>query len=87
MLFSTEAIEELNLLLQFDSTTLRNGLKVHSTAREEVVAACRSLYAKGLVSQPDGGYLTDEGVAALDHALVLAGLMLPRERPMPAMSV
>ncbi|MFV8816579.1 TIGR02647 family protein [Haliea sp. E17] len=79
MLFAPDAIEELNFLLQFDNSSMRNGLKVHSTAREEVVTACRSLYAKGLVSQPDGGYLTDEGIEALTHAQVLAGMMQVRQ--------
>lgn len=78
MLFNADTMEELNLLLQFDSATLRNGIKVHSNARPEVVAACRSLFAKGLVSQQDGGYLTDEGIEALGHVQVLAGLMSTR---------
>ncbi len=79
MSFNTESMEELNLLLQFDSSSLRSGLKVHSSARPEVIAACRNLFAKGLVTQPDGGYLTDEGVQALGHVQVLAGLMQPVE--------
>jgi uncharacterized protein (TIGR02647 family) len=73
--FAYGTIEELNLLLQFDSSSLERGIKVHSNAREEVIYACQSLFAKGLVTQPDGGYLTDEGVEALSHAQVLAGLL------------
>ena len=75
MLFTASTTEELNLLLQFDNTTLDNGIKVHSGARQEVVSACQSLFNKGLVSQRDGGYLTDSGVEALAHVQVLAGLL------------
>jgi len=74
--FAYGTIEELNLLLQFDSSSMDRGIKVHSSAREEVIYACQSLYAKGLITQPDGGYLTDEGVEALTHAQVLAGLLV-----------
>jgi len=73
--FTPGTIEELNLLLQFDSSTLDRGIKVHSNARGEVIAACQALFDRGLVSQPDGGYLTDAGVEALAHAQSLAGLL------------
>jgi len=79
MPFNTGTMEEMNLLLQFDSATMGNGIKVHSNAREEVIAACRNLFAKGLVSQPDGGYLTDAGIEALAHLETLAGLLELRE--------
>lgn len=78
MLFDSPAVEQLNLLLQFDNTTLDTGIKVHSSARPEVIGACESLFDKGLVSRPDGGYLTDAGVEALGHAQVLAGLLCDR---------
>jgi uncharacterized protein (TIGR02647 family) len=68
-------MEELNLLLQFDSASLDRGIKVHSNARREVIAACKALFERGLVNQPDGGYLTDAGVEALAHAQSLAGLL------------
>jgi uncharacterized protein (TIGR02647 family) len=73
--FKASTMEELNLLLQFDSATLNSGIKVHSNARPEMIAACQSLFDKGLVSQSDGGYLTDAGIEALAHAQVLAGLL------------
>jgi len=73
--FTSGSTEELNLLLQFDNTTLEHGIKVHSCARQEVICACRNLFDKGLVSQPDGGYLTDAGIEALAHVQVLAGLL------------
>ena len=75
MTFTAGTIEELNLLLQFDSSTLDRGIKVHSSARREVIAACQSLFDSGLVTQRDGGYLTDAGIEALAHAQSLAGLL------------
>ena len=79
MPFDATAMEELNLLLQFDSGTLARGIKVHSSARQEVISACRNLFAKQLVTQADGGYLTDAGIEALGHAASLAGLLQLRE--------
>lgn len=75
MPFTASTTEEINLLLQFDNTTLDKGIKVHSSARPEVISACQNLFDKGLVSQRDGGYLTDAGVEALTHVQVLAGLL------------
>ena len=75
MSFSSSSTEELNLLLQFDSTSMGSGIKVHSSAREAVISACRRLHDKGLISQCDGGYLTDAGIEALAHAQALAGLL------------
>ena len=75
MPFNANTTEELNLLLQFDSATLSSGIKVHSSARQEVIEACDNLFTKGLISQHDGGYLTDAGVEALAHVQVLAGLL------------
>lgn len=75
MAFTSGSIEEINLLLQFDNTTLEHGIKVHSSARQEVISACQGLFDKGLVSQPDGGYLTDAGIEALAHVQILAGLL------------
>ena len=75
MSFDASHIEELNLLLLFDSSSQSQGIKVHSNARPEVLAACRELCTKGLITQPDGGYLTDAGIEALSHVEMLAGLL------------
>lgn len=79
MSFTASHIEELNLLMQFDTSTLDRGIKVHSSARKEVIDACQRLFDEGLLSQPDGGYLTDAGVEALAHVQTLAGLLNARE--------
>ncbi len=79
MRFTSTTLEELNLLLQFSVATSSTGIKVHSTTRPEVIAACESLFDKGLVSQRDGGYLTDSGIEALGHAQALSGLLAEKK--------
>ena len=79
MRFTSTALEELNLLLQFDVATSSNGIKVHSTTRPEVITACQNLFDKGLVNQPDGGYLTDAGIEALGHVQVLSALLAEKD--------
>lgn len=60
--------DELNLLLKFPSDSLMQGLKIHHDANQNMVQAGERLYAKGLITQPDGGYLTDLGIDVADHA-------------------
>ncbi len=57
-----DRISELELLARFDLHSLQAGLKVHHDAAIEVQTAAQKLFDKGLISQPDGGYLTDLGV-------------------------
>ncbi len=68
MPYSIEMIEEINLLARYNLDTDLEGLKVHSSAGEEVVAATERLFDKGLISQVDGGYLTSLGRTAAEHA-------------------
>lgn len=75
MPFTPDLIQELNALIRFDPDSEQQGLKVHSTADAEVVAAMKRLYAKGLVTQADGGYLTARGREATKYAQVLSGLL------------
>ncbi|AXR07874.1 TIGR02647 family protein [Salinimonas sediminis] len=66
--FDKAMTEELNLLLKFPSDSLMQGLKIHHDASQAMVDAAQSLHSKGLVTQPDGGYLTDLGIDVADHA-------------------
>ena len=75
MAFTTDSIEALNLLLQFGDDVTGHGLKVHSNARPEAIAACRQLFDAGLIDRDDGGYLTDAGIEAREHAQMLIGLV------------
>jgi uncharacterized protein (TIGR02647 family) len=67
MPFSPNHLAELNLLLQFPSTSTQEGIKVHShSAAPETVHAAEALYSKGLITQNDGGYLTPLGCEAVE---------------------
>ena len=71
-----EQMEEIKLLKQFDLESMSNGIKVHShEASKETVAAAKRLFDKGLTDHVDGGYLTDRGVEAANHAQSLMRLL------------
>ncbi len=67
MSLSPEIIAELNTLLLYNVTNPQEGIKVHKDAGEERIDAARRLFAKGLITQSDGGYLTDLGREATEH--------------------
>lgn len=64
--FAAGTIAELELLARFDLTSLQAGLKIHQDAPIDVVAAAQRLFDKGMISQFDGGYLTDRGHEAAE---------------------
>jgi uncharacterized protein (TIGR02647 family) len=71
-MFNRSAIEpglaaELELLARFDLHSLQSGLKVHHDAPATVIAAAARLHAKGLITEADGGFLTDLGVEITEH--------------------
>lgn len=53
---------EIRILNLYNLDSVREGLKVHHDADAETKAAIERLHQKGLLTQPDGGYLTDLGV-------------------------
>ena len=59
--FRAETVSELELLARFDLGSMQTGLKIHHDAPVEVIAAAQRLFDKGMISQDDGGYLTDRG--------------------------
>ena len=62
MPFSQDQLSELNLLALFESSSSQQGIKVHQhSADPATVAAVQRLHERGLVTQPDGGYLTPLG--------------------------
>lgn len=75
MSWTAEQLEELQLLSLFPNDSLQAGLKVHSDAAPERVAAAERLFAKGLISQQDGGYLTALGIEASTAASGLLSLL------------
>ena len=68
MVLTDSLIEEFKMLVQYGLSSTQEGIKVHRSAKPEVINATQSLFEKGLVSQSDGGYLTDLGVEAAEHA-------------------
>ncbi|ELR63707.1 DNA-binding protein inhibitor Id-2-related protein [Photobacterium marinum] len=68
MPYTPELVEEMNLLVKFPMHSNMEGIKVHSSAAPDMVAAAKRLYSKGLVTQEDGGYLTYSGHQAVEHA-------------------
>lgn len=64
MALTQEQLEELQLLSLFPVNTLQAGLKIHSDAAPVRIEAAQRLFAKGLITQHDGGYLTNLGLEA-----------------------
>jgi len=75
MPFTTQITDELNILSQYNLTTTQEGLKIHSSAEPNIVAAAQRLHDKGLTTQPDGGYLTELGRKAALHAQDLLAML------------
>jgi uncharacterized protein (TIGR02647 family) len=75
MSLSQAQLEELALLARFNLDTEQQGLKIHHNAAPAVVAAGRRLHAKGMITQPDGGYLTPLGHETCEHAQALLSLL------------
>lgn len=69
MPFSSDHIDELNLLAMFGLSSAQEGIKVHQhSAAPEMVTAAERLHQKGLITQKDGGYLTSLGSETAEHA-------------------
>jgi len=75
MPFNRELVAELNLLTHFDLSTTQVGIKVHHTATDDTILAATRLFEKGIVTQPDGGYLTSMGRGVAEHAQVALKLL------------
>lgn len=78
MKLNSDLVDEMDLLLKFDLSSARVGLKVHSNADPAVIAAAKRLYSKNLVEHEDGGFLTTLGHEAAEHLqaahVILAGV-------------
>jgi uncharacterized protein (TIGR02647 family) len=70
-------MQELNLLLKFPDTSM-DGVKIHHDAAPELIEAAQRLFDKKLISQSDGGYLTDLGREAAESASLTINLLTPR---------
>lgn len=78
MLYTQNLLEELNILVRYNLDTTLEGLKVHQTqASPTTIEATKRLFAKGLVTQEDGGYLTTMGREAAELAQSVLHLLNP----------
>ena len=77
MRYTKEQIAEIDILIRYNLQSSQQGIKVHSNADTEQIEAVERLYEKGLVTQKDGGYLTDLGRKAAEHAQALILMLAP----------
>ena len=75
MSLTPDLLDELELLNLFDLDSTQQGLKIHHDAKPNLIAAGERLFDKGIISQKDGGYLTDRGVETAKHVEVLVNLL------------
>lgn len=71
MSISQKSIAELELLLKFPTHSSMQGIKVHHDAPSQLVSAAQSLFDKGVITQNDGGYLTELGHELQQRAIGL----------------
>lgn len=77
MPLSPELNAEIRILNLYNLDSVREGLKVHHNADAEAKAAIERLHQKGLLTQPDGGYLTDLGVHCAEHIQSAMRILTP----------
>lgn len=65
--YSDTLFEEMKLLAKFPEKSQLEGIKIHRDASPQIIASAKSLFEKGLITLPDGGYLTDSGLETADH--------------------
>ncbi len=70
-----ELVKEIDVLNMYSMQSHMEGLKIHDSANQETIDAAKRLFEKGLIDQPDGGYLTHAGVEAVDHVHHLITLL------------
>ncbi|PIE25096.1 MAG: TIGR02647 family protein [Neptuniibacter caesariensis] len=80
MPFNEDLMQELNVLNMFNLNTTQAGIKVHSSAKPELIAATERLFDKGLITQQDGGYLTPLGHDAAESSQVLLTILTTESR-------
>jgi uncharacterized protein (TIGR02647 family) len=80
MHYTHEQMAEIDILVRYNLQTTQQGIKVHSSANTDQVDAVKRLFEKGLVTQFDGGYLTDLGRSAAEHAQALILILAPHNQ-------
>ena len=80
MRYSQDQIAEMDILIHYNLESTQQGIKVHSEANRDQIEAVQRLFDKGLVTQIDGGYLTDLGRKAAEHAQALILMLAPHHQ-------
>ncbi len=75
MIYTEKLLDELNVLIQFDLHSTQEGIKIHSSAAPGMIRAAERLHEKGLITLPDGGYLTDLGIECAEKAQTLHNVL------------
>ena len=76
--FTSDLIDELEILALYNLSNHQEGLKVHNNASFKAQGAITRLHEKGLISQSEGGYLTSLGIDAAEHAQGLLTILAPK---------
>lgn len=82
MHYTKEQMAEIEILIHYKLDSTQQGIKVHSNAQGDQIEAVQRLFDKGLVTQKDGGYLTDIGRKAAEHAQALVLMLAPHQQSM-----
>lgn len=77
MHYTKDQLAELDILIQYSLDSTQQGIKIHSSADEDNIEAVERLFDKGLVTAIDGGYLTELGRRAAEHAQSLILMLAP----------
>ena len=77
MALTQDQIDELDVLIRYRLDTTLEGIKIHKTASPRIIQAAERLFEKGMITQIDGGYLTDLGRETAEHAQSLMLLLAP----------
>ncbi|MBU0902129.1 MULTISPECIES: TIGR02647 family protein [Pseudomonas] len=76
--FTSDLIDELEILALYNLSNHLEGLKVHNNASIKAQKAITRLHEKGLISEADGGYLTSLGIDAAEHTQGLLTILSPK---------
>ncbi len=82
MRYTEDQMAEMDILIRYNLQSTQQGIKVHSRANKGQIAAVQRLFDKGLVTAVDGGYLTDLGRKAAEHAQALLLILAPHQQSM-----
>ena len=82
MHYTDDQLAEMDILIRYNLQSNQQGIKVHSKANRDQINAVQRLFDKGLVTAVDGGYLTDIGRKAAEHAQALLLMLAPHEQSM-----